>query len=76
MTINFSKTLDLVPHDRLLTKIGATRVDLRVVVWVKNFVLGRSQRGDRGSTVVMVLCYKSKGRWFDPTWCHWNFSLT
>ena len=22
--------------------------------------------GDRGSTVVKVLCCKSKGRWFDP----------
>ena len=32
--------------------------------------------GNRGSTVVKVLCYKSEGRWFDPSWCHWNFSLT
>jgi len=32
--------------------------------------------GDRGSSVVEVLCYKSEGRWFDPSWCHWNFSLT
>jgi len=22
--------------------------------------------GDRGITVVKVLCYKSKGRWFNP----------
>jgi len=28
--------------------------------------------GDRGSTVVKMLCYKSEGRWFDPSWCHWN----
>jgi len=28
--------------------------------------------GDRGSTVFKVLCYKSEGRWFDPSWCHWN----
>ena len=27
----------------------------------------------RGSTVVKVLCYKSEGRWFDPSWCHWIF---
>ena len=27
-------------------------------------------------SVVKVLCYKSEGRWFDPSWCHWNFSLT
>jgi hypothetical protein len=24
--------------------------------------------GDRGSTVVKVLRYKSEGRWFDPRW--------
>ena len=32
--------------------------------------------GDRGSTVVKALCYKVEGRWFDPSWCHLNFSLT
>jgi len=31
--------------------------------------------GVRGSTAVKVLCYKSEGRWFDPNWCHWKFSL-
>ena len=30
-------------------------------------------KGDRGSTVVKVLCYKSEGRWFDPSWCQWIF---
>jgi hypothetical protein len=30
--IDFSKAFNLVPHDRLLTKIVATGVDLRVVV--------------------------------------------
>ena len=29
--------------------------------------------GDRGSTVIKVLCYKSEGRWFDPSWCHCIF---
>ena len=33
-------------------------------------------KGDRGGTVVKVLRYKSEGRWFDPSWCPWNFSLT
>ena len=42
--INFSMAFDLVPHDRLLMKIVATRVNLRVVVWVKEFLLGQSQR--------------------------------
>jgi len=32
--------------------------------------------GDRGDTVVKVLCYKSQGRWFDSSWCHWNLLLT
>jgi hypothetical protein len=39
--IDFSKTSDLVPHDRQLTKIASTGVNLRVVVWVKEFLLGR-----------------------------------
>jgi len=30
---------------------------------------------DRGSTVVKVLCYKSEGRWFGTSWCHWNFFI-
>ena len=25
---------------------------------------------DLGATVVKALCYKSEGRWFDPSWCH------
>jgi hypothetical protein len=29
--------------------------------------------GDRGSTLVKVLRYKSEGRWFDPRWCHGIF---
>jgi hypothetical protein len=32
--------------------------------------------GDHGSIVVKVQRYKSEGCWFDPRWCHWNFSLT
>jgi len=27
----------------------------------------------RSSTVVKVLCYKSVGHWFDPSWCQWIF---
>jgi hypothetical protein len=37
--MHFSKaSFDLVPHDRLYTKIGVTGVDMRVVVWVKEFL--------------------------------------
>ena len=47
-----------------------------VVIW--SFFLSSATliSGDRGGTVVKVLCYKSEGRWFDSRWCHWNFSLT
>jgi len=31
--------------------------------------------GDRGSTVVKVLCYKSEVPWFDRNFCQWIFSL-
>ena len=34
---------------------------------------GTPKFGDRGSTVVKVLCYKSEGRCFDPSWCQWIF---
>ena len=38
-----------------------------------NLILCLLNMGDRGSTVVKVLCYKSESRWLDPRWCHWNF---
>ena len=41
---------------------------------IMNYAI-RANNEDRSSTVVKVLCYKSKGLWFDPSWCHWNFSL-
>jgi hypothetical protein len=41
--IDFLNAFDLVRHDRLFTKIAATGVDLRVFVWVKEFLLGHSQ---------------------------------
>ena len=34
----------MVPHARLLTKIAPIGLDLRLVVWVKEFLLGHSQR--------------------------------
>ena len=46
-------------------KVGTTDFCMVLSVW-----------GDRGSTVVKVLRQKSEGRCFDPSWCHWNFSLT
>jgi len=34
-----------------------------------------NNNGDRGSTVVKVLCYKSEGYLFDPSWCGWKCSM-
>jgi len=42
--IELSKAFDLVPHGRLLTKIAHLGVDSRVVVWIREFLLGRMQR--------------------------------
>ena len=44
IVFDFSKAFDLVPHDRLLMKIAISGVDSRVVVWVREFLLGRTQR--------------------------------
>jgi len=44
ITVDFSKAFDLVPHGRLLVKIANSGVDARVVVWIKEFLLGRTQR--------------------------------
>jgi hypothetical protein len=42
--LDFSKVFDLVPHDRLLTKIAASGVDSKIVVWVREFCLSRTRR--------------------------------
>jgi len=42
--VDFSKAFGLVPHDRLLTKIANSGVDSKVVVWIREFLLGRTQR--------------------------------
>jgi hypothetical protein len=42
--IDFTKAFDLVPHGRLLTKIANSGVDSMVVAWIKELILGRTQR--------------------------------
>jgi hypothetical protein len=42
--IDISQAMDLVPDDRLLTKLAASGLDSRVDVRVREFILGRSQR--------------------------------
>ena len=49
--IDFSDPFDLVPHDRLRTKIVATGVDLSVVVWVKGFVRTFAESWNRRATM-------------------------
>ena len=64
IVIDFSKAFDLVPHDRLLMKIAISGVDSRVVAWVKDFLLGRTQRvtvGGQLSEEVRVTVVYRKG---------------
>jgi len=42
--IDFSKAFDLVPHNWLLMELAASGVDSKVVVWVREFIVGRTQR--------------------------------
>jgi hypothetical protein len=42
--IDFSQLFNLVPHDRLLTKLAALGVDLRVVIWVRELLVGHIWR--------------------------------
>ena len=44
IVIDFSKALDLFPRDWLLTQLVASGVDSEVVVWVQEFLVGRTQR--------------------------------
>ena len=41
--IDFSKAFHLVPHVRLLTEIAVSGVELRVVEWIRDFILGHME---------------------------------
>ena len=43
IVVDFSKPSDLVPHGRLLTKIANSSVDSRIVGWIREFLLSRTQ---------------------------------
>ena len=71
----------------LYWKMGSNRAKTFVLYFTLKFCFGCPMMfvilpkhvamfGDRGSTVVKVLCYKAEGSWFDSRWCHWKFSLT
>jgi len=36
--------LTIIPHDRLLMKLADSGMDSRVVIWVREFLVGRTQR--------------------------------
>ena len=42
IVVDLSKALDLVPHGRLFVKIAESGVDTRVVVRIREFLLGRT----------------------------------
>jgi len=44
IVINFSKAFDLIPNYRLLMKIVILGMYMRVVAWVREFLLGLMQR--------------------------------
>jgi hypothetical protein len=48
---DFSKAFNLVPHDQLLTRIAASGVDSRVVVWTRELLLSHTQRVRVGGQV-------------------------
>jgi hypothetical protein len=69
MLIDFSKAFDLVPHDRLLIKIATSGVDSRVVAWIRELILGRTQRVELGgqlSEEVRVTSGVPQGSVLDP----------
>ena len=52
--VDFSKAFNLV-HGRLLAKISNSGVDSMVVVWVREFLLGRTQRVGGGGSCLQKL---------------------
>jgi retron-type reverse transcriptase len=67
--IYFSKAFDLVPHSWLLTKIANSGVDSRVVVWIREFLLGHTQRvrvGRQLSEEVRVMSGVAQGSVLGP----------
>ena len=70
--IDFSKAFELVPHDRLLMKLAASCVDSRVIVWVREFLVGRTQRVRVGGQLSEEVIVCRKGAF----WAHYCFYCT
>ena len=46
--IEFSKNFNSVPHEQLLTKLVASGIDSRVVIWLREFLEGHTHSGRLG----------------------------
>ena len=69
VSIFFSEFRSQIPSNYLkCLKISIPRIFRIFIISVIHY-----QNGDRGDTMVKVLCYKSEGRWLDPSWCQWIF---
>ena len=74
LIIDFSKALIRVPHDRLLKKISDSGMDPRVIVWIREFLIGRSQRirvGGKLSDEVRVTSGVPQGSVLGPLGVQW-----
>jgi hypothetical protein len=62
-----SKAFDLIPHDRLPTKLLASGVDSRVVIWVREFLVGYIQQVRVGKSQI-----KTTQKSFSRIWTPWG----
>jgi len=61
------------PSSFNLVLITSTYISIKIYFTRSISMLHTILSGGRVSTVVKVLCYKSDGRWLDPSWCQWIF---
>ena len=67
--VGYSNAFDLVPHDRLIVELSASGVDARVVVWVREFLVGHPQRARLGEQIfreVKLTSGVSQGSFLGP----------
>jgi len=64
-TRNFNCVNDSPPIFLILSKINSVPALPNYFSQIHFDIILPSTKGDRGRTVVKVLCYKSEGRWFD-----------
>ena len=62
--IDFSNAFNLVPDDRLFTKLAASGVVSRVVVWVREFIVDRRKAIIQGSQINLTCASRES---FGPT---------